>query len=131
MKNALKQRKCASITSESPQEGSMVDKSDYSLTEYAARLFAYSNSIVESYSPEKSAMAPLLERVERLIQKMPSEELKKGISLSDLQLRLKGRKGKSCHPGELADCLRKLNFRRVRSWNQADDGFRSKWFKKT
>lgn len=51
-----------------------------------------------------------------------------GLSLSDLQVQLRGRKASKAHCGEVATALRQLGYRRVRVWKQTDtDGFNAVW----
>ncbi len=101
------------------------------LSEYRNRLHEYSQQINvdNSPAPDDSSLAPLLSRVKKLIDSIPLPEQKQGLSLSELQIRLRGRKGKKCHPGELADCLRKLGYERRRGWREGRAGFCSRWYK--
>lgn len=87
----------------------------------------------QSYSTKsgfESVEKSLLERTRNLVSSIPVDQQECGLSLSELQVRLKGRKGKTCHPGELAECLRKLGFKRERQWRDSCDGFQARWYPK-
>ncbi|RVQ67110.1 hypothetical protein EKN06_09320 [Croceicoccus ponticola] len=75
----------------------------------------------------RERLTPLQDRLARLLATIPAEVLAGGVSLSALQVGLKGRWRGSCHPGELGVALRKAGFVRRRQWSD-DDGFRSLWF---
>ena len=105
-----------------------------SLTEYKDRLDQFiqqSNSLDTVEHGPSPAKTPLIDRVKKLLNTIPFAEQQQGLSLSELQIRLRGRKGKKCHPGELADCLRKLGYERRRGWRQGRTGFRAVWKKIT
>ena len=61
-------------------------------------------------------LAPLDERLARLLTTIPDEMIRDGIQLKSLQERLKGRKGSTCHPGDLGRALARLGFKRKRKW---------------
>ena len=75
----------------------------------------------------RERLTPLQDRLARLLATIPAEVLQEGVSLSALQVGLKGRWRGSCHPGELGVALRRAGFVRRRMWTD-DDGFRSLWF---
>jgi hypothetical protein len=73
-------------------------------------------------------LAPLEQRLARLLTTIPLETQQEGLSLAVLQASLRGRHRGSCHPGELGRALRKLGFKRERRW-RADAGFAALWRK--
>lgn len=75
----------------------------------------------------RDANRPLIARLRDLLATIPSQVQRAGLSLRDLQPRLKGRKGKMCDHAELGAALRSLGFRRDRRWSQPDQGFRAVW----
>jgi hypothetical protein len=79
---------------------------------------------------EKERLAPLQERLRRLLQQIPDEAQREGLSLMALQaqLRARGRGHMRCHVGELGEALRKLGFRRERRW-RSDARFSAVWRK--
>jgi len=86
--------------------------------------------VVESARVDKwrDQMRPLQERLGDLLKTIPDEVKRTGLSLSDLQVQLRGRKASKAHCGEVAAALRLLGYRRVRVWKQSDDeGFNAKW----
>lgn len=64
----------------------------------------------------RERLRPLDERLARALKGIPAEMQRDGISLSQLQLVLRGRRRATCHPGELGAALRKLGFERIRKW---------------
>lgn len=76
----------------------------------------------------RERLTPLDERLARLLATIPVEVQREGISLSSLQVSLRGRWRGSCHPGELGTALRKLGFKRERRWHGAA-GFQAVWRK--
>lgn len=74
----------------------------------------------------KDRLTPLELRLTRLLATIPQNLQREGLSLPALQTALRGRWRGNCHPGELGAALRKLGFRRHRSW-QESSGFRSVW----
>ena len=72
-------------------------------------------------------LTPLEDRVARVLDTIPMDVQREGLSLATLQTSLKGRWRGSCHPGELGVALRKLGYQRRRQWRD-NDGFRSLWF---
>lgn len=79
---------------------------------------------------EKEWLAPLQDRLKRLLQQIPEEAQREGLSLMALQaqLRARGRGHMRCHVGELGEALRKLGFERERRW-RSGTGFSSVWRK--
>jgi hypothetical protein len=75
-------------------------------------------------------MSPLIDRLKRLLQQIPEEVQREGLSLMVLQaqLRARGRGHIRCHVGELGEALRKLGFRRERRW-RSDARFSAVWRK--
>lgn len=78
----------------------------------------------------KSMGTSLLERTRKLLETIPMEQQEYGLELNELRIRLRGRIKKTCHPGELADCLRKLAYTRKRYWRNENEGFQARWFPK-
>jgi hypothetical protein len=72
-------------------------------------------------------MAKLEDRLRRLLQTIPIEVQREGLSLRSLQSCLRGRWRGNCHPGELGAALRKLRFERRRLWKSAA-GFSARWY---
>jgi len=62
----------------------------------------------------KDRLTPLEARLRRLLDTIPIELQREGLSLSTLQISLRGRWRGNCHPGELGSVLRKLGFTRRR-----------------
>lgn len=76
----------------------------------------------------RDAMRPLKDRLADLLNTIPDDVKANGISLSQLQVQLRGRKASKAHCGEVATALRQLGYRRVRLWRQTDtEGFNAVW----
>lgn len=75
----------------------------------------------------RQRLTPLEDRLARVLDKIPDDVQREGLSLASLQTSLKGRWRGNCHPGELGGALRKLGYRRRRLWRDSQ-GFRSLWF---
>ncbi len=75
----------------------------------------------------RERLTPLQTRVERLLETIPIELQREGLSLASLRTSLRGRWRGACHPGELGSVLRKLGFARIRRWDGEADGFRAVW----
>lgn len=76
----------------------------------------------------RDQMRPLRERLTDLLTTVPDDVKRNGVSLSELQVQLRGRKASKAHCGEVATALRQLGYRRVRVWKQSDDaGFNAVW----
>lgn len=76
----------------------------------------------------RERLTPLETRVARLLEDIPAELQRDGLSLPALQAALRGRQGGKAHAGEIGTALRKLGFRRRRQWTDAP-GFRALWSK--
>jgi hypothetical protein len=74
----------------------------------------------------RERLTPLETRVARLLDDIPAELQREGLSLPALQAALRGRQGGKASTAELGISLRKLGFRRERRWH-GDDGFRAVW----
>ncbi len=74
----------------------------------------------------RERLTPLETRVARLLEDIPEELQREGLSLPALQAALRGRQGGCAHAGEIGTALRRLGFRRERRW-RGDDGFQAMW----
>jgi hypothetical protein len=74
-------------------------------------------------------LAPLDERLKKLLAKTPLAEQRKGLSFGLLSASLRGGQREHAHVGELGASLRRLGFMRVRRW-EGPDGFRALWRKR-
>jgi hypothetical protein len=79
-------------------------------------------------STARGRLTPLEDRLSRLLATIPVELHREGLSLSTLQASLRGRWRGNCHPGELGQALRRLGFKRRRSWKNGA-GFSALWFR--
>jgi hypothetical protein len=79
------------------------------------------------YHPSELSI-PLTERIKRLVASLPEPERNIPKSMEYFQTRLRGRKGKAAHVGEIADALRKLGYLRKRAWSKDANGFRAYWY---
>ncbi len=71
---------------------------------------------------------PLKDRLADLLSTIPQEVKATGLSLTQLQVQLRGRKASKAHPGDIGTALRQLGYRRVRVWKQTDaEGFGAIW----
>lgn len=75
-------------------------------------------------------LAPLHTRLQKLLDQIPDIAKREGVSLLDLQARLRGRKGGMPHVGELGAAMRRLGWQRRRTWSDQDAAFSSKWYPK-
>ena len=76
----------------------------------------------------RDTMRPLKDRLADLLTTIPEEAKATGLSLSTLQVQLRGRKATKAHCGEVATALRQLGYRRVRVWKQTTaEGFNAVW----
>ena len=76
----------------------------------------------------RDTMRPLKDRLADLLSSVPDDVKANGVSLSQLQVQLRGRTASKAHCGEVATALRQLGYRRVRVWKQTDtDGFNAIW----
>jgi hypothetical protein len=74
----------------------------------------------------RERLAPLEQRLARLLSTIPLDVQRAGVSLPILQVSLRGRHRGNCYPGELGRALRKLGFKRERTW-RTDEGFTAIW----
>lgn len=74
-------------------------------------------------------MSPLRERVERLLGTLPEEQLKAGLVMEELRLRLAGKFFRHAQPGQVANVLRELGFVQFRSWRNTGEGFTTRWYR--
>ena len=96
-----------------------------------AALMSYQASLSDpalQYTSETQTLAPLHVRLQKKVDAIPVVSQQQGLSLLELQVRMKGRKGGMPHVGELAAALRKLGWKRRRQWSDSEDGFRAKWY---
>ena len=77
---------------------------------------------------EVTKLSPLHARLQKVLDTISLKTQANGLSLLELQVRMKGRKGGMPHVGELASALRKLGWIRRRQWSNSEDGFRAKWY---
>jgi hypothetical protein len=75
----------------------------------------------------RERLTPLEDRLARALAAIPLDLQREGLSLAVLQASIRGRYRGNCHPGELGMALRKLGFRRQRSW-KSGEGFRAFWY---
>jgi hypothetical protein len=81
----------------------------------------------------REKFVPLDTRLARLLATIPPEVQAEGLAILDLQGRLRAR-GKGhyvCSISELGPALRRLGWRRVRSWSNGPEGSRTFWFPPT
>ena len=98
----------------------------------AARLRDFVNAQSEPITQEDytASLAPLHTRLQKLLDSLPASEQRKGLSILDLQARLRGRKGGLPHIGELGAAIRRLGWQRRRRWSNEDAAFASLWYPK-
>jgi hypothetical protein len=77
-----------------------------------------------------ASLAPLHRRLQKLLETLPLSDQRQGLSLLDLQVRLRGRKGGLPHIGELGAAIRRLGWQRRRRWSDHDAAFAAKWYPK-
>jgi hypothetical protein len=63
-------------------------------------------------------VTPLAIRLARLLDELGEQAQREGLLLSELQLRLRGRRRGNAHAGELGRCLRGMGFERTRRWGK-------------
>jgi len=73
-------------------------------------------------------LAPLHTRLQRLLDTIPDNVKRQGLSLIDLQACLRGRKGGLPHIGEMGAAMRKLGWQRHRAWSDENTAFSSRWY---
>ena len=95
-----------------------------------ARLRQCSVEQSESIAQEDytASLAPLHTRLQKLLETLPLCDQRQGLSLLDLQVRLRGRKGGLPHIGELGAAIRRLGWQRRRQWSDETTSFSSKWY---
>lgn len=76
------------------------------------------------------AMAPLEDRLRRLLRTVPISVQRAGLPIEALRVRLRGRTKSGCSVAELARCLRRLGWMPHRSWHlsRSDEGAVSLWY---
>lgn len=79
---------------------------------------------------QRAPLAPLDARLQRVLDQIPQSTQLEGLSLLDLQVRLRGRKGGLPHIGELGAAMRRLGWQRRRRWSDHDAAFAAKWYPK-
>ena len=86
------------------------------------------NRIAEATSA-RDRLVPLDVRLRRLLATVPAEVQREGLSLPTLVTSLKGRRGGTCHTGELGKALRQLGWTRTRCWRGGEaGGFSARWY---
>ena len=76
----------------------------------------------------RNRMVPLDVRLGRLLDTIPIEVQREGLSLTVLRTMLRGRRGGGCQSGELGLALRRLGWTRTRCWRGgAAGGFSALW----
>jgi hypothetical protein len=80
----------------------------------------------------RERLAPLDERLGRLLATIPPEVQREGLSLTTLQgqLRARGRGHSRCHAGELGGALRRAGYVRERRWRGDARAFCALWIPK-
>ena len=99
------------------------------VVEYLEKMQAEPIQVVEdasTYHPSEVCI-PLIDRIKRLLASLPESERNMPKTMEFFQTRLRGRKGKTAHVGEIADALRKLGYIRKRSWTGRENGFCAFW----
>jgi hypothetical protein len=79
----------------------------------------------------RERLMPVEHRLRRLLDSIPVEMQRQGLSLASVQQSLKGRSRGCAHPGEVGRALRKLGFKRERRWRGDAIGFRALWYRYT
>jgi hypothetical protein len=76
----------------------------------------------------RERMVPLSVRLSKLVSQISEEVQAEGLCLETLRKMLRGAKGRGAHSGAIGDELRRMGWRRVRSWKKSENGFRALWF---
>ena len=76
----------------------------------------------------REKLVPLDLRLRRLLDTIPPEVWRDGIALETLRKMLRGAKGRGARSGAVGDELRRMGWKRVRSWRKSENGFRALWF---
>jgi hypothetical protein len=109
------------------------DKRTTFLESIADALAPYHQDQQSAVSPQEEGnpiLPALHARLQKLLATIPRSAQRQGLSLLDLQARLRGRKGGLPHIGELGAAMRRLGWHRRRKWSHEDTAFSSKWFPK-
>lgn len=77
----------------------------------------------------RELMAPLDQRLQKVLSEIPDAIKAEGLSLMAIQRLLSGRQKPKVHIGELGAAMRKLGFVRQRKWRAGAAGFRALWIK--
>ena len=99
-------------------------------TEIAARLQEFVNEQLRTTAVGTATphLAPLQERLKRVLDQVPHSIQQEGLSLLQLQTYLRGRKGGLPHIGELGGAMRRLGWQRRRAWSDETTSFSSRWY---
>ena len=84
----------------------------------------------ETVQQARERLAPVEDRLSRLLAAIPREVQSGGLSLPALRSALRGRWRGSAHPGDVGRAMRKLGFVRRRDWRGGEHEFRALWFPK-
>ena len=76
----------------------------------------------------REKLVPLDVRLKRLLDTLAPEVKAEGLCLETLRKMLRGAKGRGAHSGAIGDELRRMGWKRVRSWTKSENGFRALWF---
>jgi hypothetical protein len=76
----------------------------------------------------RDRLIPLSVRLSKLLSQISGEVQAEGLCLETLRKMLRGAKGRGAHSGAIGDELRRMGWRRVRSWKKSENGFRALWF---
>jgi hypothetical protein len=80
-----------------------------------------------SPASEGEPLAPLIDRLKRLIAELSPEAKQQSHPLEFFAERLRGRIRATPNRGELGRCLSALGYTRIRCWREPDHGFRALW----
>lgn len=112
----------------------MTDKTDKHITfleSIADALAPYHQDQQSAVSPQEEGnpiLPALHTRLQKLLATIPRSAQQQGLSLLDLQARLRGRKGGLPHIGEMGAGMRKLGWQRHRAWSDENTAFSSRWY---
>ena len=101
------------------------------LQRYAEQARSYKQTASESAALAQTArerLSPLEDRLARLLSTIPLEVQQDGLSLSSLQVMLRGRWRGNAHAGQIGTALRRLGWTRQRSWRGSAAGFSAHWY---
>jgi hypothetical protein len=85
-------------------------------------------AVAQAAQAARERLTPLEDRLSRLLATIPPEVRREGVSLPTLQIALRGRWRGNAHPGHTGSALRKLGYRRRRTWRGDAGGFRALWY---